>query len=417
VFAHSRPHQDICEDDDTWLCPGWWDRGDKVPDYHNCFDHPDVGCASHNFGCFKRNGIEFAQCRPFEAGQNKDSCHSTEDWLCPGWENCGSAYEDCTSSRCCKDETKGAQNVQNVCYKRPYAHYAQCRPAREECEDTPEWLCPGSEGRSVNMGSWETCSAPHEKCLESGCCKDRKWGCYHNAHRDYAQCRPLAQEFDDVNTTWAGKCTDEPGWTCPGWQDCSELHGECIDSKCCRDHNAGCFRRPLLHHAQCLPQSRYNCSDPSAVEKDDNWLCPGTWEHCSGPSEDCWESRCCGNKDYACYELSRGTAQCMRKDECTREKPEALCREITEDSVELSEMVEFAEGHLPQIVIAIIICVAFGMCCCAVTMALVAQHIFGDQIREILEARKLRNTSTKLASSQAEPGLALSDGAPPYTKS
>lgn len=107
----------------------------------------------------------------------------------------------------------------------------------------------------------------------------------------------------------------------------------------------------------------------------------------------------------------------MRKDECTREKPEALCREITEDSVELSEMVEFAEGHLPQIVIAIIICVAFGMCCCAVTMALVAQHIFGDQIREILEARKLRNTSTKLASSQAEPGLALSDGAPPYTKS
>ena len=118
-------------------------------------------CRTPSFGCYKRRGLEFAQCRPLPpAGQ---ACADTTDWRCPGWEACSASGRECTSSRCCDDEN-------HACFKRPYAHYAQCRPFLEriECVDTDEWLCPGSEGRSVGLGSWETCSSQWQKCLESG---------------------------------------------------------------------------------------------------------------------------------------------------------------------------------------------------------------------------------------------------------
>ena len=39
-------------------------------------------CAAHNFGCFKKMGVEYAQCRPLQ-----HPCKDTTDWLCPGWWN------------------------------------------------------------------------------------------------------------------------------------------------------------------------------------------------------------------------------------------------------------------------------------------------------------------------------------------
>lgn len=66
-FAQCRPRHDhggavACVDDDRWLCPRWKDR---VEDWGNCFA-PATGraCQSPNFGCYKKRGVEFAQCRP-----------------------------------------------------------------------------------------------------------------------------------------------------------------------------------------------------------------------------------------------------------------------------------------------------------------------------------------------------------------
>ena len=66
-FAQCRPRHDhggtiACVDDDHWLCPRWKDR---VKDWGDCFA-PETGraCQSPQFGCFKKRGVEFAQCRP-----------------------------------------------------------------------------------------------------------------------------------------------------------------------------------------------------------------------------------------------------------------------------------------------------------------------------------------------------------------
>ena len=137
-------------------------------DYDSCLEF--ATCRTEGFHCFKRAGQEYAQCRPLPRDENKvlTECYDTDRWRCPGWQQCSAHGAECTTSRCCENPDDG-------CYKRPYAHYAECRPKVAKCVDTREWLCPGSEGRSKGMGSWENCAQPWQKCLESGTRSLTRW--------------------------------------------------------------------------------------------------------------------------------------------------------------------------------------------------------------------------------------------------
>ena len=51
--------------------------------FQNCYD--SKCCTSEPaFGCLKRNGRAFAQCRRIADGK----CESDAMWECPGWEDC-----------------------------------------------------------------------------------------------------------------------------------------------------------------------------------------------------------------------------------------------------------------------------------------------------------------------------------------
>ena len=324
------------------------------------------------------------------------------------WEACSTNGGECTSSKCCDDEDY-------ACYKRPYAHYAQCRRKEESCSDTSAWLCPGSEGRSVGMGSWEQCSDPWQKCLESGCCTAHAFGCFKRVGAEYAQCRPLESQLVEhiVTTTVTAaaaadsgvpdgdggdvvdgdgggekthtvrRCVDSDAWRCPGWQLCSEQFNDCMESRCCGDeplltqytmphavHHAsrsalaptihipacsrtsssqnayrllsalhvavlraccpplagddgfGCFKRPWLHFAQCrdieTERRSMAAQGKSCGDEGSEWLCPGSWEQCSGADDDCTSTRCCSNTGFACYSRHWGGAEakCLREGEC-----------------------------------------------------------------------------------------------------
>ena len=128
-------------------------------EFQGCFD---TGCCSNpGFGCYKRPGKQYAQCR-----RTVPDCQDTDSWLCPEtWAQCTESYGDCRASHCCRD--KGSK-----CMRRSHLYYAQCRPepkAGSGCSDwqsmSPDslWLCPG----------WERCSAQHEECTLSRCCADK----------------------------------------------------------------------------------------------------------------------------------------------------------------------------------------------------------------------------------------------------
>jgi hypothetical protein len=103
MFAQCRPtvqHQKAgkCFDDDDWQCPQSWMAivphytavprphlevhvahacTDPTPKFGNCFE--SLCCEDKRFGCFKRDGVEYAQCRPSVS----KTCTDTDDWLCP----------------------------------------------------------------------------------------------------------------------------------------------------------------------------------------------------------------------------------------------------------------------------------------------------------------------------------------------
>ena len=84
-----------CVDDDEWQCPLSWMAvvpraalpppplmhtahacNDPTPKFGDCFK--SLCCADKGFGCFKKDGFQYAQCRP-EASK----CADEGDWLCP----------------------------------------------------------------------------------------------------------------------------------------------------------------------------------------------------------------------------------------------------------------------------------------------------------------------------------------------
>ena len=111
-----------CTDSSDWACPSTWHT--CAAPYADC--RSSLCCApalkwdqiSHSnqpqpFACFRRPHVYWAMCRPaasqvvdVSAGPSDEEagarCHDTEDWLCPGWERCAEAGEECTVSRCCK---------------------------------------------------------------------------------------------------------------------------------------------------------------------------------------------------------------------------------------------------------------------------------------------------------------------------
>ena len=84
-----------CVDDDEWQCPLSWMAvvpraalpppplmhtahacNDPTPKFGDC--SKSLCCADKGFGCFKKDGFQYAQCRP-EASK----CADEGDWLCP----------------------------------------------------------------------------------------------------------------------------------------------------------------------------------------------------------------------------------------------------------------------------------------------------------------------------------------------
>jgi hypothetical protein len=257
--------------------------------------------------------------------------------------------------------------------------------------------------------------------------------------REFAQCRPYGSDDENgvsdptvsdpvtqgavVNMNDEYECEGTDMWSCPGWQDCSASYGKCTDSKCCEKSTDGCFKRPFLAYAQCLPQHRFDCSTPAGRETAvaANWLCPGEWEQCNGAHNDCWNSRCCSSPGFACYEKKRGEAQCLRMGECTMEghATPPTCRLLTPDTIDppierigmgaledflpvtasdLSpgDTIQLAEQHIGVVVTIIVFSVLIGMCCCAGLGWFAVNHLFGEDIREMREQRTMRKKATRL---------------------
>lgn len=188
----------------------------------------------------------------------------------------------------------------------------------------------------------------------AGCCAAHNFGCFKKRDIDYAQCRPLYKTAGDTAGSPAGStpvglgegaddaasavpCQDDDGgeWRCPGWQRCSRKFENCMSSRCCADSGFRCFKRPMLHYAQCRPLAEGSeggegrgeggeTREPGTCtsDGDDDWLCPGTWEQCSGANDDCTSTLCCSNTGFTCYDvspaeqLSGGQGRCLRNGEC-----------------------------------------------------------------------------------------------------
>ena len=134
--------------------------------YHACYE--SKCCIDANHGCYKRQGRQYAQCRPIPP----HGCVDYDDWECPGWENCAEDHGTCTTSRCCK-------STSFACFRRPNQAYAQCRPQVDptQCVDTEQWRCPG----------WELCSDDFASCTDTLCCASVASTCYKKRDR-YSQC-------------------------------------------------------------------------------------------------------------------------------------------------------------------------------------------------------------------------------------
>ena len=162
--------------------------------------------------------------------------------------------------------------------------------------------------------TFNECAEDLQDCLASECCMSEGFSCFKRPHVKYAQCRKMAK----------GNCEDTDEWRCPGWADCPQDYESCCmpptplpqagtrhcmlsllsdvrrggtdDAKCCKGHDVGCFKRPTRQFAQC----RHFHGEKTDCQSNDDWLCPGEWEHCSPTMGKCLQSRCCDHSDHAC---------------------------------------------------------------------------------------------------------------------
>jgi len=150
--------------------------------FQACYD--SKCCSNPGFGCYKRTGKNYAQCKRKVA-----NCVDTSDWQCPAtWAQATDAYGDCRATLHCRRE-------EDECQRRAHIYYAQCRPKKtSDCaiwekdnEQNQLWLCPG----------WEQCAAAHEECTLSRCCTEPGFGCYLDEEKLarsegwHAYCMPL----------------------------------------------------------------------------------------------------------------------------------------------------------------------------------------------------------------------------------
>lgn len=177
---------------------------------------------------------------------------------------CSSNHEPCLASRCCTAEPAF------TCQKRLGKSFAQCRAAASA--DGVMWF---------QQGKWElvfdACSADHQDCFESRCCRNDGFGCYRRGTRRFAQCKA----YD------AATCQDTDEWKCPGWEarehlgkasgvetvaeylarvgslesECTPNYDNCMGTHCCKGAGFRCFEKKSQYYAQCLPPIKCQPSD------------------------------------------------------------------------------------------------------------------------------------------------------------
>jgi hypothetical protein len=191
---------------------------------------------------------------------------------------CSKPAENCYDTTCCV-QPEGASGPYG-CFRRAGRNYAQCRPVfgwvnhteapAGECTDDETWLCPSSwlhaeaqtdAAQSVPAVAQSACDGLFQSCTESLCCKNPASACYRRPAHYYAQCRTTT-----ACTPWMDRAAaPEGGWLCPGWESCANPWDECTLSRCCTDENFACYLNkssvePRLWYAQCRPSNQTTTS-------------------------------------------------------------------------------------------------------------------------------------------------------------
>ena len=185
---------------------------------------------------------------------------------------CSKPGNNCFDTTCCV-QPEGARGPYG-CFRRVGGNYAQCRPvygwvnhteaSAGECTDDDKWLCPSSwleAAQSVPTAAPSACDGLFQPCTKSLCCKNPASSCYRRPSHYYAQCRTTTD-----CTPWINRATaPEVGWLCPGWEACADPWDECTLSRCCTDNNFACYLNkssvePRLWYAQCRPSNQSTTS-------------------------------------------------------------------------------------------------------------------------------------------------------------
>lgn len=176
---------------------------------------------------------------------------------------CSGSGENCTASRCCKE-------AGHTCYRK-ITGWSACKP---ECTPGPDptdadhhpWECkpmgmrtPGPASGLGIAADWVAtqCSAQHENCLHTRCCKDKGYQCYLK-QGGWAMCMPSCIRgplLTDLNPDiW--NCTALGGRT-PGipkmesqqpiapWvkTKCSKAGENCTSTMCCAESTMQCYNK------------------------------------------------------------------------------------------------------------------------------------------------------------------------------
>lgn len=195
-----------------------------------------------------------------------------------GAAQCSKPAENCYDTTCCV-QPEGASGPYG-CFRRAGRNYAQCRPVfgwvnhteapAGECTDDDKWLCPSSllhaeaqtdAAQSAPTVAPSACNGLFQSCTESLCCKNPASACYRRPGHYYAQCRTTTD-----CTPWMDRAmAPEGGWLCPGWESCANPWDECTLSRCCTDAHFACYLNkssvePRLWYAQCRPSNQTTTS-------------------------------------------------------------------------------------------------------------------------------------------------------------